>query len=188
MNANGSGLRKVTNLPTYPKNPYAPFNYTWLLNGRHLLYHNKLIDVGTGNIAEFHFPFDPVSATWFMPTEKQSILLLPTSHCADGWSRLSTGIYAIVTVTVDDPPNRVRKSPTRDAEVVTNLYPGTIVKVISGPICAGGLVFWQVEHASIPDGAGWDGGRRRERDELFPRALSALTLLTEWLYCFHTKR
>lgn len=39
--------------------------------------------------------------------------------------------------------------------MLSQIYPGTIVKVTGGPVCADGLVFWQVEHESIPGGAGW---------------------------------
>jgi hypothetical protein len=49
----------------------------------------------------------------------------------------------------------VRSSPETNAEIITQLYPGEIVLVSEGPICADGLVFWKVEHKSIPGGAGW---------------------------------
>jgi hypothetical protein len=29
------------------------------------------------------------------------------------------------------------------------------MKVIEGPVCADGLIFWKVENNSIPDGTGW---------------------------------
>ena len=52
-------------------------------------------------------------------------------------------------------PNRVRAGPSRSEEIVTLLDPGTAVKVIEGPVCADGLVFWQVESEAIPGGVGW---------------------------------
>jgi dipeptidyl aminopeptidase/acylaminoacyl peptidase len=160
MNANGSGVRKVANLPIDSNNPYAPFNYTWLPDGKHFLYHDKLIDAETGNIIDLPFPFDPVSATWFMSAEKESILPLPTPHCADSWSRLYAGIYAVVAGDTDDPPNRVRALPDTGDEIISQLYPGDIVLVSGGPVCADGLVFWKVENKSIPGGTGWtaEGG------------------------------
>jgi hypothetical protein len=30
-----------------------------------------------------------------------------------------------------------------------------VVKVIKGPICADGLIFWKLENDSIPSGVGW---------------------------------
>jgi dipeptidyl aminopeptidase/acylaminoacyl peptidase len=155
MNVDGSDVRRIANFPTDTDNPYAPFNYSWLPDGRHFLYHDKLIYIESGKIADLHFSFDAISATWFMPSEKKSILPLPTPHCADSWSRLSAGIHAVVAGEADDPPNRVRSSPETDAEIITQLYPGEIVLVSEGPICADGLVFWKVEHKSIPGGAGW---------------------------------
>jgi hypothetical protein len=39
--------------------------------------------------------------------------------------------------------------------VIAQIYPGTIVRITEGPICSDGLVFWRVENATIPGGAGW---------------------------------
>lgn len=163
MNADGSRARKVADYPTNPENPYTPFHYTWLPNSKHLLFHIKLIDVETGEIAELQFPFDASTATWFMPAEEKSIPPLPAPHCADGWSRLYAGIYAVVAGETDDPPNRVRAVPDTGDEIVSQLYPGAIVLVSEGPVCADGLVFWKVENKSIPGGAGWTAeGDRKE--------------------------
>jgi Tol biopolymer transport system component len=69
MNADGSGIHKVTNLAF--RNPYSMFNYTWLPSGKYILYDGRLIDIETGLSSELRFPFDPSSAVWFMITTKQ---------------------------------------------------------------------------------------------------------------------
>jgi hypothetical protein len=78
-----------------------------------------------------------------------------TPGCAVGWTRLEENAYALVTP--GDLLNRVRKEP--DAIIPNNiiytLYPGEIVKIIEGPICSDGLVFWKVENGDIPGGSGW---------------------------------
>ena len=86
----------------------------------------------------------------------------PSSHykitqhpdCTSSWTRLKAGSVARVsreTIT----PNRVRSGPSQGDEMIVLIHPGTIVKVIEGPVCTDGLVFWKVEHTLIPGGAGW---------------------------------
>jgi hypothetical protein len=72
--------------------------------------------------------------------------------CGAGWSRLSIGKYAIV---MPGDPNRVRSEPQKGNNLLTALNAGAIVKIIEGPVCADGLVFWKVSNASIPGGFGW---------------------------------
>ena len=155
MNTDGSGVRKVVTFPLDTNNPYAPYNYTWLPDGKALLYHDKLINRETGMVSDLQFPFDAGSATWLMSSEQENILPIPTPHCADSWSRLYDGRYAVVAGETDDPPNRVRSSPDTNAEIISQLYAGDILLVSDGPICADGLVFWKVENKTIPGGVGW---------------------------------
>jgi hypothetical protein len=77
----------------------------------------------------------------------------PATTCAGAYTRLKPNTWAIVTP--GDNPNRVRAEPNTTAEVLTNIYPGTIVKILEGPVCEDGLVFWKVENNSIPGGVGW---------------------------------
>jgi hypothetical protein len=74
--------------------------------------------------------------------------------CTSGWTRLKAGSYA--KVSEENPsPNRVREAPDSDAKIIYQIYPGSILQVVEGPICADGLVFWNVENSLIPGGAGW---------------------------------
>jgi hypothetical protein len=35
------------------------------------------------------------------------------------------------------------------------LYPGSVVELLEGPICADGVVFWKVGSDLVPGGIGW---------------------------------
>ena len=54
---------------------------------------------------------------------------------------------------VNSLPNIVRSGPGIDKPRIGLLYPGSVVRVIEGPVCVGGLVYWKVE--SQPAGTGW---------------------------------
>jgi hypothetical protein len=74
--------------------------------------------------------------------------------CTSGWTRLEIGSYA--KVSQENPsPNRIREAPDSGATIIHQIYPGGIVRVVEGPVCKNGLVFWKVENALIPGGAGW---------------------------------
>jgi hypothetical protein len=82
----------------------------------------------------------------------ESIFAYP--DCTSGWTRLKADSYA--EVSQDNPsPNRVRDAPHTGAKIIQQLYPGEIVRVVEGPVCENGLVFWKVENALIPGGVGW---------------------------------
>ena len=77
---------------------------------------------------------------------------VPSINCASDWTRLKVWDYASVA---EGNPNRVRSGPSTNDPVIAQIYPGAIVRITEGPICADGLVFWRVENATIPGGAGW---------------------------------
>ncbi|HSL28772.1 MAG TPA: hypothetical protein VK900_06185 [Anaerolineales bacterium] len=74
--------------------------------------------------------------------------------CTSGWTRLQADSFARVSQE-NSLPNRVREAPDHGAEIIYQIYPGTIVRVMEGPVCADRLVYWKVEHEGIPGGAGW---------------------------------
>ncbi|HXQ38347.1 MAG TPA: hypothetical protein VN843_30385, partial [Anaerolineales bacterium] len=80
--------------------------------------------------------------------------LVQRPDCTSGWTRLQAGNEARVSQETTTP-NRVRAGSSTAEEVVVMLHPGTVMKVIEGPVCADGLIFWRVENESIPGGAGW---------------------------------
>ncbi len=88
---------------------------------------------------------------WF----KVPDLTKPGTTCAGSSTRLVPGEAVRVTGSPSDPPNRVRAEPNLAAEVISQVYPGTILDVVEGPICADEMVFWKVAQPLIPGGSGW---------------------------------
>lgn len=74
--------------------------------------------------------------------------------CTSDWTRLEAGGMAKVSEE-NTTPNRVRSGPSTADEIIAQLPPGTVVRLIEGPVCAGGLFFWKVESDLIPGGVGW---------------------------------
>jgi hypothetical protein len=72
--------------------------------------------------------------------------------CGEGWTRLQIGASAIVS---PGDPNRVRSEPKKGDNLIGTLNPGVIVKILEGPVCADGLVYWKVESTLIPGSVGW---------------------------------
>lgn len=87
------------------------------------------------------------------PTSTPTYITPSEITCAGAFTRLKPDIWAIVTS--GDLPNRVRTLPGTTADVITTIYPGTIVKIVEGPVCKDGLIFWKIENDSIPGGIGW---------------------------------
>jgi sugar lactone lactonase YvrE len=90
------------------------------------------------------------------PTEMPPPVLAPTAvvSCSVGFSRLGIGDFA---QPAGEPSmaNRIRSEPKIGDNILTGFTPGMFVKLIDGPVCADGFVFWQVESRFIPGGVGW---------------------------------
>ncbi|MCX7607889.1 MAG: hypothetical protein N2049_01535 [Anaerolineales bacterium] len=124
----------------------------------------------------------PTDVPFVMPTEESF-----DPNCDIRWSHLRPGYQAYLTYTSGrnalqempaglegQPfylfsgmhPNRVRSEPARKAgNVIGQLYPGERVEVVAGPVCADGMMFWQIRHDSLPNGIGWtsEGNGREKR-------------------------
>ncbi len=85
------------------------------------------------------------------PTAKVAPPTTP-AECAAGWTRLAGVEYAAV---MPGYANRVRAIPDTVGDILSQLNPGMMFKILEGPVCADGFAFWRVEHASIPGGSGW---------------------------------
>jgi dipeptidyl aminopeptidase/acylaminoacyl peptidase len=154
MNSIGSEVRMVAELGMeYNRWPYSSYPITWLPDNRFILHNETLHDTLTGDSEVIRLPYDSVYASWLMTDE--GVGSISTSHCAMEWSRLRPGIQAVVVGGPNDPPNRVRSAPSTSAEVIAQIYPGHGVRVLEGPVCADGLVYWKVESDAIPGGMGW---------------------------------
>jgi hypothetical protein len=88
---------------------------------------------------------------WFRTPD----LTKPGTTCAGKFTHLMPGTYAVVTGSLNDPPNRVRSGPSTSSEIITQIYPQTVVKIEEGPVCVDELVFWRVTNSLIPGGSGW---------------------------------
>jgi hypothetical protein len=89
---------------------------------------------GSGFTNLTNSPDDDWAPDW-LGTDVQS------TTCASGWTRLSIGKYALVSQ--GDLPNRVRSEPKVADNIIELLYSGSIVKILAGPVCSDGLVFWK---------------------------------------------
>ena len=143
MNSDGSVVRKAADFSIEYYWPYSLYTLNWP-DSKHILYGDKLVDLDTGDFTVLHLPFEVRLATWFMPID----------YCTSGWTRLKVGGQAKVSEGIT-LPNRVRLEPATSAEIIVLLDPGSVVRVIEGPVCADELVFWRVENTSIPGGVGW---------------------------------
>lgn len=91
------------------------------------------------------------AAAWAPPPPPR--YALPKS-CPAEYTRLQAGMKAVVSKALD-LPNRVRSEPKKGDNIIAQIYPGTTVIILEGPVCADGVVWWKVAHSSIPDGGGW---------------------------------
>ncbi|HNT55942.1 MAG TPA: DPP IV N-terminal domain-containing protein, partial [Anaerolineaceae bacterium] len=128
----------------------------WLPDSRHLYFDGSILDIVTGTAVEFEPAVAQTLRTsgvrlagWSDPQGDGTVV-----DCTQGWTHLVVGGTASVNL-ASEMPNRVRSGPSRSDAVITQILPGTTVKLLAGPVCADGLVFWQVESAAIPGGVGW---------------------------------
>ncbi len=130
-------------------------NITWLPDGTGLLIGDRLVNGTNGDPTKLTFSFDTNLAAWVLPATQNALAPLPKPNCAAAWTKLFAGATAMVAGGPNDLPIVVRNGPSKANKFLTNIYPQTIVKVVEGPICADGLVYWEVENAQIPGGSGW---------------------------------
>lgn len=91
----------------------------------------------------------PVQPTVIPSPTARVVIWRPCPDAAT--SRLKVGDIAYVT---KDPPvpNRVRREPSRQADILGLINPGGSMDIIDGPACADGWVWWKVKNA---DYEGW---------------------------------
>ena len=81
---------------------------------------------------------------------------MATPNCDKGFSRLAIG--ETITVIEADHPNRVRATPhILNDNVIGQISAGMTGKIVDGPVCLDGIVFWKIESQSVPGGTGWTG-------------------------------
>lgn len=99
---------------------------------------------------------DNYTIGWTAEGDGETYFLEPfdqTAYCQPGFSRLKPGMEAIV---LGDSSNKVRSAPKQDAEVIGNLPPNTLVRILEGPRCHNGMYYWKVSNNDVPGGIeGW---------------------------------
>jgi hypothetical protein len=79
---------------------------------------------------------------------------MATPNCDKGFSRLAIG--ETITVIEVGHPNRVRAMPhVSNDNIIGQISSGMTGKIVDGPVCLDGLVFWKIESQSVPGGSGW---------------------------------
>jgi len=76
------------------------------------------------------------------------------ANCALGYTRLAVGKNAQPAGAIT-LANNIRSAPKIADNIIGSFTPGMFVKIVDGPVCADGYVFWKVESRFIPGGAGW---------------------------------
>jgi len=98
-----------------------------------------------------------INGSWTAPAEVSIYIFrsyaeyLQTS-CAAGWARLVIGGEAQV-IAIESL--HVRSAPRVAGNVIHWLENGAVVTILSGPVCAGDVLFWEVSQDAIPGGSGW---------------------------------
>jgi hypothetical protein len=77
-----------------------------------------------------------------------------TPGCDKGFSQLALG--QTITVIEVGHPNRVRSTPhVANDNIIGEISNGQTAKIVDGPVCLDGLIFWKIQGASVPTGLGW---------------------------------
>ena len=157
INLDGSGSNELVNTEGWDAHP------SWSPDGKAMAF---LSDRGQSTIGEFDIyvigtngkglkrlsdnrnSSSPVWARVPLHT------LVQHPDCTSGWTRLKASDQARVSPATTTP-NRVRAGPSQSDDLIATIHPGTVVKLIEGPVCTDGLIFWNVENETIPGGVGW---------------------------------
>lgn len=107
------------------------------------------IDPSTGQVTAQIAIGSPLQPTVIPSPTPRVVIWKPCPNAPT--SRLKIGDLAYVT---KDPPipNRVRKDPNREAEVLGYITPGGSMEILEGPTCSDGWVWWKVKNADL---TGW---------------------------------
>jgi DNA-binding beta-propeller fold protein YncE len=120
------------------------------------------LDASGSRIAGQIVTGSPVQPT-VIPTATSSVTIW--QPCPDApASRLKIGDIAYVNKE-NDAEQRVRKDPTREADIIGTIRPGAAMDIIDGPTCADGWVWWNVRNADL---TGWSAEGDKDGYWLMP--------------------
>ncbi len=90
-------------------------------------------------------------------TPTQTVIYVPSptvNPCGIGWSRIEIGPYTSVA-TDNLLANNAREAPGLFAKIIGGLPPGSLIKILDGPVCADGYIWWKVESPLISAKTVW---------------------------------
>jgi WD40 repeat protein len=135
-------------------------SYSWSPDGRYLVYEDFLcqgpcvtkywiVEFETGLTWELKIPVQVFKSLKWSPIMEISET---REDCTSGWTQLEIGKFVQL---IGEVPNRVRTNPQPGANVVGQFLPDETYILLDGPVCADGLVWWEIADPSLPGGAGW---------------------------------
>ncbi len=135
--------------------------FTWSPDGKYIVFENFadgrrglwILHVASGTSRPL------LQGQFFSPAWSPLMVGAPEStpvdkldDCSNSWTRLEIGAFAEV---IDVIPNRVRAEPSKSSTVIGEIHRRTSFKILDGPVCADGLVFWKIWADNIPGNSGW---------------------------------
>ena len=136
-------------------------SYSWSPDGRYLVYEDFsclgpcvtkywIVEFGTGLTWEFTTPQQAYRRTLnWSPIMKTAET---REDCTSGWTQFEIGNLIQL---IGEVPNRVRTDPQTVANVVGQFMPDETFILLDGPVCADGLVWWEIADPKLPGGSGW---------------------------------
>jgi WD40 repeat protein len=132
-------------------------SYSWSPDGRYLVFKDKskhwMVEFSTGKTWEIKIAH--LAQGWIRGGLTWSPLMKTgdaRQDCTDGWTRLAIGDLVQL---MGEVPSRVRSAPQKGENVVGEFISDEIYILLDGPVCADGLVWWEIADPRLPDGSGW---------------------------------
>jgi len=135
-------------------------DFSWSPDGRYLVYQDFYCQDGCEFI-KWMVEFE-TGKTWQIKTAQPAFgglrwsPLMKTAgtrqDCTDGWTRLAIGKLVQL---IGNEPNRVRTEPQKGENVVGQFVADETYILLDGPVCAEGLVWWEIADPRLPGGSGW---------------------------------
>jgi len=159
INLDGSGVTLITDERVWPR------TFDLSPDGRYLVIHHTREGAGMwSSFVLFDLYSDSIKTIlneqWDIGSPIWSPIFTGTTiqpgqpvvqDCTNGWTRLSVGSF----LRVIGDPNRVRSEPKKADNVIGMIHVGVSYKIVGGPVCADGLVFYKIQDVSLPEGIGW---------------------------------